>query len=869
MHFSTKRFPLFVYLLLPVFLCSVSVLLPAQSLGSAGTINGKVVDSTGAVVNSARVEIRNPVSGYQRATTTDANGAFSFHNVPQNSYHMAVTATGFSPAQQDVDVRSSVPMSLNVSLQVASSSTSVEVHADAGDLLENDPSAHTDVDSSVATKIPMEASPSALSQIITYSSPGVVADSNGFFHPLGDHAETSFSMDSQPISDQQSRVFSNQIPASAIQSMELITGVPPAEYGDKSSLVAVVNTKSGLGLTQPTGGVTYDYGSFGTSTATVNVGVGNSKWGNFLSASGLRTSRFLDPPEFASIHNTGNSENFFDRADFQAGPSDTFHLDGFLARSWFQAPNTYDQEAAGQDQRQQMKTFDFAPGWTHLFSPATLLTANAYIRQDHVQYFPSADLFSDQPETVAQNRRLQNTGARVDLSHVKGKHNIKVGFEYSHTALAEAFNFGITDPTVNPVCLNSSGDPVLDPTVTDPSQCAGMGFSVNPDLQAGLVPFDLTRSGSLLDFRDTGGVNEEVLYAQDNITLNKLTLNLGLRGEHYAGLTEAYSLDPRAGLAYQIAKTHTVLRLGYAHTLETPYNENLLLSSAAGEGGLAQNVFTPTVTAPLKSGRRNQFNAGFQQAIGRYLVVDGDYFWKYTGNAFDFNTLGDTPIAFPISWRKSKLDGFSLRLTTPDIHGLRATTIMGHTRARFFNPETGGLFFDNNPPTGVFRIDHDQAFQQTTNLQYSFWPRRAGWLAFTWRYDSGLVNGSVGSYADALALTADQQAAIGLFCGNTFATLNSPITSCTDPNRGALRVRIPADGTENDDTNPPRVTPRHLFDMGIGFDNVLKTDHYKVTAKFTVVNLTNHEALYNFLSTFSGTHFVTPRAYQAELGFTF
>ena len=124
---------------------------------------------------------------------------------------------------------------------------------------------------------------------------------------------------------------------------------------------------------------------------------------------------------------------------------------------------------------------------------------------------------------------------------------------------------------------------------------------------------------------------------------------------------------------------------------------------------------------------------------------------------------------------------------------------------------------------------------------------------FTWRYDSGLVNGSVPDYATALTLTADQQAAIGLFCGNVFATLSSPISSCSDPYRGALRVRIPADGTENDDKNPSRIAPRHLFDLGMGFDNLLRTDRHKLTAKFTVVNLANKEALYNFLSTFSGT----------------
>jgi hypothetical protein len=422
---------------------------------------------------------------------------------------------------------------------------------------------------------------------------------------------------------------------------------------------------------------------------------------------------------------------------------------------------------------------------------------------------------------------------------------------------------------VNPVCLDSAGQPVLTPTLTDPANCAAQGYTTNPGLKAGLVPFDLTRGGTLFRFLDRGGVDEQALYAQDTIALGNFTANVGMRGDHYSGLTTKWMAEPRVGVSYRVGATNTVLRGGYARTMETPYNENLLLSSATGAGGLAANLFGSTNAAPLEPGSRNQFNVGLQQAVGKFLVVDGEYFWKYTRNAFDFNTLSDTPIAFPIAWNKSKLDGFSIRVSLPEIHGLRAYTNMGHTRARYFNPEVGGLFFDNNPPTGVFRIDHDQAFQQTTNVQYRFLKKRDGWVAFTWRYDSGLVNGSVPDYASALALTPDQQQAIGLFCGNVFATLAAPITSCSDPHRGALRVRIPADGTENEDKNPPRIAPRHLFDAGIGFDNLLKTDRFKMTARLTAVNLTNKEALYNFLSTFSGTHFVSPRSYQAEVGFRF
>jgi hypothetical protein len=65
------------------------------------------------------------------------------------------------------------------------------------------------------------------------------------------------------------------------------------------------------------------------------------------------------------------------------------------------------------------------------------------------------------------------------------------------------------------------------------------------------------------------------------------------------------------------------------------------------------------------------------------------------------------------------------------------------------------------------------------------------------------------------------------------------------------------------------VAPRNLFDLGVGADNLLRTDRTKLRLRFSVVNLTNTESLYNFLSTFSGTHFVTPRAFQVQLGVSF
>ena len=203
-------------------------------------------------------------------------------------------------------MRSGVPITLDLTLALAGATTAVEVVGHAGDLLERDPTAHTDIDQSLIAKLPIETSSSGLNQIVTMASPGVVADSNGFFHPVGDHAQTQFSIDNQPITDQQSRLYSNQISQDAVQSMEVITGVAPAEYGDKSSLVVHIVTKSGLDQAKPTGSASFGYGSFKSPTGDLNLGAGSHKVGNFLSLSGLRTDRFLDPPELEALHDTGD-----------------------------------------------------------------------------------------------------------------------------------------------------------------------------------------------------------------------------------------------------------------------------------------------------------------------------------------------------------------------------------------------------------------------------------------------------------------------------------------------------------------------------------------------------------------------------------
>ena len=839
----------------------------SQSLGSAGTIYGIVADPSLARIPLADITLSSELTRYESHTLSDGNGEFRFTNIPYNEYHLVVSVPGFSIYHGHVSVRSAVPLHISVALRVLAPDEAIVVTPE-NPLVEKTPLSHADIGRDAFEKMPQGSIASGMSDMITLGTPGVVADSNGFFHSLGDHGQVQFIIDDQPVTDQQGSIFSNQLPTNAIQSMEAIYGATPAEYGDKTSLVVTAVTRSGLGQAKPSGNIKAQYGTFGTLEQSAGLGWGNQKLGNFVASNLARSGRFLDTPEFLPLHAIGNSESLFDRLDYQPGKKDALHLNMFAVRSWFQIPNSYYQQAVGQDQRQLVQSINAAPGWIHVFSEAITLTANPFFRQDRVFYYPSADRSSDRPATISQSRRLTNFGVRSYLEFLHGRHNAKIGIQITSTPLTESFTLAVTDSRFNPVCLTYAGDPVLDPAIIQAGNCTQAGYRPNPDLAPGLVPYDLARGGSYFSFHGHADIRQQAIFLQDAIKLGNWTINSGLRFDRYDGLSKGTGWQPRVGFAYLLKPTSTLLRLSYSRSYETPQNENLILSSATGAGGLAHTVFNAYESIPLQPGRRNQFNAGFQQPVGHFFMVDGDYFWKYTRNAFDLGTLLNTAIIFPIEWAKSKMDGFSARISLMPIKGLSAYTMLGHTRARIFGPEVGGLIFSAPLPETVGRIDHDQALQTTTYVQYQF--RNNGpWAAFTWRYDSGIVSGGVPDLATALSLTADQQSAIGLYCGSDLASLTRRITSCDSPNWGARQLNIPPAGAQNDDTNPAHIVGRHVLGLSMGTDNLFHTDRYRWALRFTVMNLINTDRMYNFLSTCAGTHWAAPRSLRAELSFLF
>ena len=216
-------------------------------------------------------------------------------------------------------------------------------------------------------------------------------------------------------------------------------------------------------------------------------------------------------------------------------------------------------------------------------------------------------------------------------------------------------------------------------------------------------------------------------------------------------------------------------------------------------------------------------------------MADFGYFFKRTNNAYDFGVLFDTPIVFPISWDHSKIDGFTGEINLVEHHGFSAFIVMGHTSAIFSPPGNGGILIG----AGDWRLpDRPRSeVQPDDQLQYIFAKPIGAWAALNWRYDSGLVAGSVASIDDALALD-------GRSAGGDRVLLRQ---YSRDPRSADYRLSAPVAAPRACESRPKgprtmwtirRESPRDICSISVfGVDNLFHTDKAKVRVRFSVVNV--------------------------------
>jgi hypothetical protein len=783
---------------------------------SAGAIRGTVTGPDGKPMGGVPLLLRNDITGFRANTTSDASGNFFFFNVPYNPYELHVELQGFQTQHIPLDVRSSVPLQLplNLALETVQASVKVEAEAAAAALETDSTQSHLDIDKSFIEHAPA-ASPSHGMESVIVQTPGFSQDENGRYHFQGAHSQQSYIVDGQPISDQIGITFSNSLDPRILQSVEVIYGNVPAEYGEKVSAIINLTTKSGLGQGALKGDVHGGASRFKTYEVGASAGGGTSRFGYYTSIEGSKSDRFLDPVNFDNLNNHGDTERAFLRLDF-ASPdsSNSVRLSGLIGRTKRAVPNTFSQQATNTDNRVETNDWNANLGWQAVMSPTAVLDTTVFARNNRFTYYGSPN----DPSVITNSKRsLDNYGVQPTFSlQLDQVNQLKAGAVFKAYPINERFSFGITDPTLN--------DPASD--------------TFNPNL----APYDLTRGGHFFQFNDSRTITYVAAFVEDTIRFSNLTAQIGLRYDHNNFPLSEGQLEPRIGLAYYLPKTGTVFRASYNRILETPEFENVLFSSSKAASALAP----PAVQAARELGdglilvpsdRQSVYDVGVQQAIGSKLRLDVDFWWRQVRFVGDQAQFQNTGIVFPVAFDHGKLNGWNVRLDLAPIGGLTGYASVGHVHAVYFPPLAGGLFLDAGAldaiTGGPFLIDHDQNLQIQSGLNYAF-GKSGYWMAASARYDSGLVTGADATLAD------------------------DPDNSFALP-----YIRIHSGGG----VDPNRVAPRTTWNFSVGAD--LAKYGIPLSLQADVLNAFDKKGVYNVLSTFGGTHVIPPRTWAARARVSF
>lgn len=775
-----------------------------------GTVQGVVKDPGGALVPNAQITVTQPVTRYRQTTQTDAQGSFKLVNLPFNTYNVRAEATGFQPAEESIDLESTIPLNLELSLSLEQTTAAVTITTGNGAMLEPDrTSSDTDIGQTILER-PVGAAPSRAIESIVASTPGFVTDDNGRMHPRGSESQVQYVVDGVPITDNMSAIFSTSLDARTLRTVEVLTGGIPAEFGDKLAGVINVNTRSGLeGPTQ--GGISFSGGSFSTGETAVDFSTHTKKLGFLTNLSASTSQRYLDPPTLDNFHNFGRTGKGFFRLDYQFDANNSLRGVFNFGGSNFQVPNRFEQELAGQDQRQRLRDNSENISFQHIFSPNAVSQFSFFHRQSHAELISNT---LSTPVVANQDRTLQNYGGIGSLSLTRGSHNIKFGGQFTITPVDEHFTFYPTEQF--PDLVDEEGNVFPNPV--------NNFNATNPFI------FNQSKTGRTLS-----------AYVQDRFSpLKNLTLDLGVRYDNYKLLISEQELSPRLAVAYYIPKTQTTLRASYNRLFQPPPAENLLLASSSAAAALSPISVLQGITTvlPILPDKQNAFEVGAQQLLSKLFRMNLTVYQKRIENFSDKDQFFETGVIFPIAISSGRVTGEEVRIESTDIHGFHGFVSYANARAFGVTPITGGLFLGEDPQDlflhGLkFANDHDQRNEAQFQVSYNHRPSGI-YASFSGRYDSGVP---------------------------------------TDVEPGTTLAEFVAQGFDprlfNEiDFQRGRVRPRTILDFSVGAD-LMQKERMSLNLQFDVQNLTNELFLYNFQSVFSGTHVGYPRLFSGRLSLRF
>ena len=675
---------------------------PSSAQLQQGTIVGSLTGPDGIAIGSAQITLFDQL-GNAVTTVTAANGEFRLTNVAIGSYSLRAEAAPFEAIVQTLTVADALPITLELKLSAALAEK-VNVTAETNQPVTT--ATRTTLAGDAVRRAPIRIASRGLQDAIATTA-GWATEDNGLMHARGVDDGFLYVVDGVPMYERMDSAHGVAPDPEMVESVNVMVGHVPPEFGFKSGGVIEVRTSSRksdawLGNVQ---------GSFGTDATSQGSSVFGGPTGRSTSLtagfSAQRSDRFLDPVHPDNLHNGGNAANGTAEFNWLASPSSTLSIVGGFGRSRFDVPHNEDQEEEGQDQRQaNLQTWQTA-SWQRAWSGNTVSQVAAYHRTGSAQLFGSEH---DTPLHINADRTLRRAGVLASVTHQRGKHVLKAGVEAARLSLHEDFSFFVTDEKDAEEADLS--DAVLEHDEDDPFVFAG---SANP---------------TLLSF-----------YAQDSVQFGRgLTVDFGVRADRARMLQKASQWSPRLGAAYHVPGSGTTLRASVDRFFQPPQAENLLLGSSEEARELSPFLDETGGGEDVEPERQWATELGVNQTFRHGVRLDVSYWRRRVQNAGDPNVLFGTTLIVPNSIAKGKADGVDVRLELPRYRG--TSGYMSYTNARVvqFGPVTGGLFFEDDvleiADGTAFTPDHDQRHVGAFGLSYDH-PRSAFWLSFGGRYESG------------------------------------------------------------------------------------------------------------------------------------
>jgi outer membrane cobalamin receptor len=648
----------------------------ADTVPSSGTLIVHVsIGDTGKPLPGAAVAVSS--SGITISGTTNNYGQCIVSDLKPGRYTIKINSKGFEERTETINIIRGQVSLHNINLY---SELVYNVHAKA--LVINTKSSSSSTEISPKT-ISALAGSDNLSKIL-YTVPGAAQGPFGEVHFRGAHTEITYRVDGVNIPSTVSGSFSDILDPQDIQSIDVMTGGYPAEYGN--SLAGVVDittrqhTENEIGIKE---------GNFNTHSINFNVSGNKSAFTYALSGISYMTGRGIDTPVINPIHDELIKHALFGNFSYMLDNDDRLSVLLYGNISQYQIPNTDEQQALGVNDNQNESNDYETVLWHHNFKSDSNLVVSVYRRGSTLGYDGSpADLYGGTLTTPAYLNNVAESflgsGAQANYTNDVIKYNqIKAGISYKYLINKQGF-FLAESPQSYPPFFDNHTD---------------RGFEY---------------SG----------------YAQDELHYDPVTVNAGLRYDSINEYVTADQLSPRIGIAVKLFKTNSIHGY-YGRFFQPAPFENLHVNSIPMFAN--QNM-----SIPLQPERDNYFEVGDQQMITDYLLAKLTWYYKLMTNVIDYNQLLNSNIYVPYNIQSGYTRGVEFSLKSREIAGLSGEFNIAWERSQGKGAITGGLFTVQPVPPGYFYFDHDQTYTSSALINYRY---GQFWSMLDLEYGSGLPYG--------------------------------------------------------------------------------------------------------------------------------